>query len=65
MKDYAVMRSDGLTHDQAAAVIRSSYRDNGCEYEARRDIYMKISDSMKKENASQEALLKHLIDTWA
>ena len=96
MKDYAFMRSKGLTHDQAAAVIRSTYkpeaaeravrdtsdisaaiarelpklpcpdcgscvyRDNGCEYEARRDIYTKISGSMKKENVSQEALLKHL-----
>lgn len=96
MKDYAVMRSEGLTHDQAAAVLRSThvpdaadravrdaadpaaaiaallpklpcpdcsscrYRDNGCEYEVRRDIYVKICNSMRKENASQEALLRHL-----
>jgi ribosomal protein S12 methylthiotransferase accessory factor len=101
MKDYAVMRSEGLTHDQAAAVLRSTrrpkaadrtisdtsdlaaaiarylpkppcpdcsscrYRDNGCEYEARRDIYMKITNAMQKENASQEALLTHLKELWA
>lgn len=101
MRDYAVMRVEGLTHDLAAAVLRSThrpeaadrtisdasdpaaaiarylpkppcpdcsscrYRDNGCEYEARRDIYMKIANAMKKENASQEALLTHLIDLWA
>lgn len=101
MRDYAVMRSEGLTHDQAAAVLRSTrrpkaadrtvsdtsdlaaaiarylpkplcpdcsscrYRGNGCEYEARRDIYMKITNAMQKENASQEALLRHLTDLWA
>ena len=100
MKDYAFMRSKGLTHDQAAAVIRSTYkpeaaeravrdtsdisaaiarelpklpcpdcgscvyRDNGCEYETRLDIYTKISGSMKKENVSQEALLKHLKELY-